>query len=643
MSAFSWDTEGFLLRPGQAAPPVVCLAWTASRDEPELLHARFDRQRMLDRLEHGLKNEISVGAHIAHDMVTLMREEPDLWPVVFDAYEQDRVYDLLMAQKLIDIGTDVWDFGLRKKKGEYNLGALAKRHLKIDMEKDLWRLRYGQFYDVPIDRWKERALQILPNENPQGVIDYPKLDARAGFDISYAQSASPPELLVDVYNQSRAAFWIHLMITHGLTTDPAAARALRLKVEAELETLGYELRKLGLMRLDGSKDTKVAKERMVEACRAKGIEPTMTDGGEKGVPQVALDVDSCELSGDPVLIKYARYTSLDSIHGSIPKLEKPIIQSRFDLADTGRTTCDEGEKVGTGKKKRAASLDGFQLQNPRKEPGIRECFVPRPGTLFLSVDYGQMELHTWAQCCLAWLGHSTMAEALNRKIDVHVMFAARFKQWDYEHALKHRREEPYKGGRQMAKPVNFGLPGGLGWRTLKTFAYQQYEVVLTDQEAKDAKETWLTTWPESKEYFRFMNSLIHGDKGALTHYRSNRLRTGVYFPELCNGAFQGLAGDCGKDAGFYIAKACYVDRRSVLYGSRVVNFVHDEFILEVPEAIAHECALEVVSLMEAAGRRWCPDVPPRAEPALMRRWMKAAEPVYVNDRLVPWEPKAKAA
>jgi hypothetical protein len=30
----------------------------------------------------------------------------------------------------------------------------------------------------------------------------------------------------------------------------------------------------------------------------------------------------------------------------------------------------------------------------------------------------------------------------------------------------------------------------------------------------------------------------------------------------------------------------------------------------------------------------------KAEPALMRRWYKDAKTVYVNRRLVPWEPAA---
>jgi DNA polymerase I-like protein with 3'-5' exonuclease and polymerase domains len=66
--------------------------------------------------------------------------------------------------------------------------------------------------------------------------------------------------------------------------------------------------------------------------------------------------------------------------------------------------------------------------------------------------------------------------------------------------------------------------------------------------------------------------------------------------------------------------------------------VHDEIIAEVPEDRAHEAAHRIAEVMVETMNLYTPDVPARAEPALMRRWYKAADPVYVDGRLVPWEP-----
>jgi hypothetical protein len=98
-----------------------------------------------------------------------------------------------------------------------------------------------------------------------------------------------------------------------------------------------------------------------------------------------------------------------------------------------------------------------------------------------------------------------------------------------------------------------------------------------------------------------------------------------------------------KHAGFALAWECYLGELagsrspSPLAGSRLWAFLHDEWILEVPETRAPDCAVRVVEIMEEASRVWCPDVPARAEPALSRSWRKAATAVYDGGRLIPYE------
>ena len=80
---------------------------------------------------------------------------------------------------------------------------------------------------------------------------------------------------------------------------------------------------------------------------------------------------------------------------------------------------------------------------------------------------------------------------------------------------------------------------------------------------------------------------------------------------------------------FKTTRACYDDAiRSPLLGSRVVNFVHDEQIGEVPEDAIDECAREISRLMNEAMKQWCPDIPTKTEAAAMTRWSKKAKPVH---------------
>jgi hypothetical protein len=51
--------------------------------------------------------------------------------------------------------------------------------------------------------------------------------------------------------------------------------------------------------------------------------------------------------------------------------------------------------------------------------------------------------------------------------------------------------------------------------------------------------------------------------------------------------------------------------------------------------------MEQARIMIEAGKAFCPDVPLKAEPALMFHWSKDAVAVYdENKRLVPWVPSA---
>jgi DNA polymerase-1 len=107
---------------------------------------------------------------------------------------------------------------------------------------------------------------------------------------------------------------------------------------------------------------------------------------------------------------------------------------------------------------------------------------------------------------------------------------------------------------------------------------------------------------------------------------SNRLRAGATYCSACNSFYQGLGADVAKLAGWNIFKACYVDRSSPLFGARPVNFIHDQFLVEVREDGREFAAAEELGrLMNAAGALILPDVPVKCEPILARRWSKLAK------------------
>jgi hypothetical protein len=286
------------------------------------------------------------------------------------------------------------------------------------------------------------------------------------------------------------------------------------------------------------------------------------------------------------------------------------------------------------------------------------------GVIYASADYDGLELRCMAEACICLVGFSNMAEALNAGRDVHTDLAASILGISYEDALARKKEKEVDDARQASKVANFGFAGGLGAETLTLFARKTYKVHLTVPQAKELKAQWQNRWTEFRPYFALAKADV--ERGApFVHLFSNRMRGGLRYSQRCNSPFQGLGADATGAAAFLISRACYTPVAcaacdgasngcvwcrpchgpgiSPLYGSRMGNYVHDEFLDECHEAWGHEVAHELVRLMIRGASPYLPHVPPTAKPQLMRYWSKQAEPRYRDGRLIPWPDEVEAA
>lgn len=633
-----WDTETVLIAPGMQAPPLVCLSvsdgtlvkWDQS---VELAAALLDSGQLLG------------GHNTAFDWAVIANQEPRLLPKIFAAYENNQLVDTGVRQKLIDLAHGElrgWFRGGDKpERIGYGLGdgpkerpsiGLARRLFGIKLEKeDTWRLRYGELMHVPLDQWPPDAKKYAIN------------DAQILMPI-YDLQEQHIDLLADQYRQFRAAFWLKLMSIWGITTNPEAVRKFTEATKAEYARLAKDLVAAGLLRPDrpfksgprkgqikvGARDTKAAMARLerVYAAQERTIPLTATGEGagedRREGEGVSLDESVCAESGDPILEKYAELSSLKkTLSENIPVLwsgtTHPIHTFYDELKETGR--------VGSSNP---------QMMNLPRAVGIRECHWPRYGCVFANADYNVAELCGWAQVCKSVLGFSRLAEVINAGDDPHLAMAATLQGISLEETKARYKagDKVIEEARQFAKIPGFGLPGGLGVETFVAYAAAN-GAKITLERAQEVKDLWHQTWPEARPYFQWINTLVDKPFPVVEQLFSGRYRGGVRFTSASNGFFQAIVADAAKTAGWMIAKACYVDRNSVLFGSRPVVFNHDEFILESPIEIGFECALELSRLMVEGARPWMPDVPPKAEPKLMKYWSKNAKPVFVDGRLVP--------
>ena len=631
------------------APRAVCVS-TATADGAALYHARFDRDEVVRVLRDAFTDPdvLVFGANTAYDAAVVMEEWPELRAPLFEAYAAGRVRDVQVDERLIDIArgelNGAWyasGGGRKKEKRGYSLAALESKYMGRDRsltkhDTGAWRLRYGTLIDTPLDEWDEEA------------VGYAIADAEGTLRVAEAQARGkyrPP----DAAEQSRASFALHLMSCWGAKTDPEMIRKLEGMTVERFAEVTRALQKAGLVRSNGTRDTKTAKDRIAKVYAALGLPTPITDTGKEKVDEggsaegfESLDEEACEGSGDPILEMYAERVKLQSIVDThIPALwlgtETPIQPSYNVLVESGRTSCTKGRKGGP--------TNGYQVQNVRRAPGLRECFTARPGTYYADADFSGLELCTVAQVCKTVLGRSALGDALNAGMDVHLAMGAELLGIKYAEAVERKHEKKVKDARQASKVCNFGFPGGLGAGGFMGFAWAGHRMRFTEEEAKDLKAKWLKRWPEFRAYFDHVSTYldVETDRYYAPQLFSKRLRGDMPYTAACNTFFQGLGADGAKNACWEVARASYDEtKRSPLFGFRSIFFVHDQIVGETPVDVAHEQAVELGRVMVDACNVYLPDVPVKCEPCLSKHWTKDAVAVYDappkdGGRLLPWD------
>ncbi len=513
MKPVAIDLETFLIQPGVLAPVPVC---GSSADEGGQSVFGIDTTQATYGLPHTVReSELIIGAHIAYDFGVSAAHGLVSLEDIFKAYDEDRVYDVLIAQALDAIATGhlfkdprtggvLRDPTNGKLSQRYSLAICTDLTLgRVDAKKnDEYRLRYGLLAGLPMAEWPEEALQ------------YPKDDARNTFDVAMAQlgettrpegaiwpGKEPLQNLHDLPAQARAAWALHLASMWGFRTDRARVEALAARVDGDHEKALAAFKPLGFIREDGSEDTAVVKKAVALAYGASGTcarcggtgkvlstsgtstkrlinckGGTAPDGSSFGCDGTGFDLgtapslvrtpaggvsasrDTLTESGDDTLMAYGMVSESEKVRGTY----LPFLQSGLDfpinprpnvLVESGRTSYSD------------------PTQTFPRSGGLRECIVPRPGSVFCSIDYSAIELCTLAQACVTLLGKSRMAEVINETGDpgsLHTSLAASMLGISFEElrARVKAKDSVAIGYRQAAKPAGFGFPGGMGASTL---------------------------------------------------------------------------------------------------------------------------------------------------------------------------------
>lgn len=652
----AWDTETAKIRPAVLAPEMACLTYSDGVQR-RLVWGYEAREHLVWLLQ-----QVTATANGPYDLAVAWSWFPELRDLIWDAVLNGRIYDVITGQKLIEIGEGNYRFvfkrvGDKKAKLNYNLSDINARYFGEFLEKDEWRLSYGEVVNVHPSLWEP------------GRREYALKDAEVTALCADAQQVQQPwmrrdpsEYLHQMTPQVSADFVLQLMAMRGVATDDRQVHRVIEQIDAEQPSLLRQLVKANLAQRTGQKRTKEAQRRMWMAVGAAG---ELTDSGAEKVKKglmtrpealekghIKVDEEWCINSGDPMLKLYNQYDENQRVRGKIVRFLTGALplHTRYEvLLETGRTSSSESKIV----------FNSAPMQNlPRKE-GLRECVVSRPGFALVAADFGNAELVSLAQVTYNWFEKgrhpgdpwyckSRMREALNAGRDLHVDFASIMLNISYEEAWRRYQEgdEEMKKYRQWAKPVNFGFPGGLSLESFISYAWKSYGVQLTRAEAKRLHRRWLQAYPEMKYYFRRIRQLFTNaatvqevlDESDLEQDKklklvdmvqevSGRIRGKCRYTQACNTMFQGLTADGAKAALVEVSRRCHTVPTSALYGSAPVLFIHDEIILEVPLANITRAARELEEIMVEVYSRYTPDVRITADAHAMLRWSKKAKEV----------------
>lgn len=265
---------------------------------------------------------------------------------------------------------------------------------------------------------------------------------------------------------------------------------------------------------------------------------------------------------------------------------------------TGRIHASVRQIVGTG---RMAHSDPNLTQIP-SDPAYRRCFVASPGHVMVVADYSQQELRVLA----AVSGDEALTDVFRRGADLHVETAAT--------VFGVPVAQVTDAQRKAAKALNFGLMYGMGARGFAK------STGTTVQRAKEVMDAYFEGYPKVAAWLHRIEAQARRTNVVSTPLGRRRYTTDAgSFAR--NAPIQGAGADMTKLA---VAEVDARFRSRFSTGPAdplgLVLTVHDELVLEAPEADAEEAAALLVEGMLVAGARVLGDVPAAVDVEVGHSW-----------------------
>ena len=239
---------------------------------------------------------------------------------------------------------------------------------------------------------------------------------------------------------------------------------------------------------------------------------------------------------------------------------------------------------------------------------IRKMFVPKEGCVLVDADYSQIELRVLAHIA----EDKTMQEAFCGGRDIHTTTAAQVFEVPMESVTSLQRRH--------AKAVNFGIVYGISEFSLAE------DIGVSRYEAREYIDNYLANYRGVRAYMKNVvdsareigyTQTLYGRRRYIPELKSSNfnIRSGAERITL-NTPIQGTAADLIKLAMIRVEAAL----QNAFPEAELLLQVHDELIVECPEAIAPKVAEMISKEMESVAKL---SVPLLAEAKIGKSWYDA--------------------
>ena len=553
----------FSVKPGEAA--YIPLAHSGP-DAPEQLPLEEVLARLRPWLENPARKKL--GQHSKYDRHVFANHGIDV---------QGYAHDTMLQSYVLEVHRP------------HSLESLAERHLGrsgISYE-DLCGKGAHQipFAQVPVDKAAHYGCEDADQTLDVHLALWPRLQQEAGLLRIYELEIATSEVLFAIER-------------HGVLIDAdelaAQSHALGqriLALEQEAHELAGQPFNLGSPKQIG--------EIFFEKLGLPVVKKTAT--GKPSTDEEVLE----KLAEDyPLPARILEHRSLSKLKGTYTDKLPQMVDPR-----TGRVHTHYAQAVAvTG---RLASNDP-NLQNIpiRTAEGrrIREAFIAPPGHAIVSCDYSQIELRIMAHLS----GDEALLKAFTEGLDVHRATAAE--------VFAVAPEQVSSEQRRYAKVINFGLIYGMS-----SFGLAR-NLGIDNTAARNYIQRYFERYPGVKRYMDETREkakaqgyveTVFGRRLVLPEINSpNGPRRAGAERAAINAPMQGTAADLIKMSMVAVQQALMDQGRA----SRMIMQVHDELVLEVPEAEVDWARTEVPRLMAGVAQL---KVPLLAEVGVGPNWEQA--------------------